>query len=115
MNANRIMGRIAICALLAIAGCKNDLGIPTDPSALDGVVVARDTTTLHVKHEPGEQCGVVFRVDARTDLLQRTATGTIERARFEDMVVGREVRVWAGAIAESCPGQALATAIELLP
>ncbi|MGH7540162.1 MAG: DUF3221 domain-containing protein [Gemmatimonadota bacterium] len=68
-----------------------------------------------VKETPDAPCGIVFRVVVSTEIGERQPGGSIEERSFSELVVGRSVRVWARAVADSCPAQARADAIELIP
>jgi len=69
--------------------------------------------TIWVKAMPESPCGVVYTVDSGTDIRARQADGSIQSGVFDDLLMGQPVRVWSGPIAESCPGQADADAIEI--
>lgn len=68
-----------------------------------------------VKETPAAPCGIVFRVSGSTEIGERQPDGSIAERSFADLTVDRTVRVWSEAVADSCPGQGLATAIELIP
>ena len=119
------MNRIAFTALAAAlcASCSSDPELPDDPSAMTGAIVARNIPTpvgagrptLHVKTNPADACGVIFAIDSKTELLARTSNNQVREADLSEFTVGAKVRVWSGAIAESCPGQGVADTMELLP
>lgn len=71
--------------------------------------------TIWVKETPESPCGIVFTVTASTDIGEQQPDGSIAERSFSDLTVERTVRVWSGAVAESCPAQARANAIELVP
>ena len=115
------MKKLALAALILLAACSP--AAPDDPVAIEGSIVARDAitptsgnrSTIHVKTTPSEQCGIIFAVDSKTDLLKRTSNGQVKDAALSEFTVGARVRVWAEIIMDSCPGQSFATAIELQP
>jgi hypothetical protein len=71
--------------------------------------------TIWVKEMPDSPCGIVFTVTESTDIGEQQPDGSIAERSFGDLTVGRTVRVWSRFVAESCPGQSLATDIELVP
>jgi hypothetical protein len=119
---------------LGVSACAS-LTSPTlperDPSLPDreaygpATIVARDAATsfskdlptMHVKTSTDDECGIVFTLTGETEIARRTPGGELDPARAADLRVGRVVRVWAigDAVARSCPGQATAEAVELLP
>jgi hypothetical protein len=113
---------LALALAGAIAAC-NEPSIPDDPAAMTGDIVARNVPTpstgtlptIHVKTSSTDPCGVIFGINSSTVLRRRVAGGELRSARIDDLVVGTDVRVWAGAIADSCPGQGVATAVEIIP
>ena len=111
-------------ALLTSCGLLTDPELP-DGSAQAGVIVAlnRPTsissgrTTIHVKDDQDEECGIIYTIGDDTRIRRRTADGDLEKASIDALRTGRKVRVWAtgGVVLTSCPGQAGADAVELLP
>lgn len=115
--------RLAVLLWVMIAGaCGPDPGVPGEPLATIGSIVARNITTptsgnrptLHIKTDSTDMCGVIYAVSSATVLRRWTIGGTY-RANLVEFTVGSKVRVWSGPIAESCPGQATAYTLELLP
>ena len=98
------------------------LSLPDRAPTLVGVIVAETRPppgaagrpTVHVKQTPGEPCGIVFSIGSETDIVVRDPRGALSRAPFDSLTAGRIVRVWSGAVAESCPGQSRAGAIEII-
>lgn len=122
---NRVLMTTAF--VLLASGCSTASGLPTLPdreATLAGSVVAvnidtptsNGRPTIHVKADSEDECGIVFALDADTDILRRgPATGALIRGHRQDLVAGTRVRVWArGAIADSCPGQAVAATVEVV-
>lgn len=70
--------------------------------------------SVWVKDDPGDPCGIVFTATDDTEIGVRRDDDAIDPRAFGTLAVGQEVRVWSGAIAESCPGQGHADAIEIL-
>lgn len=70
--------------------------------------------SVWVKESPADPCGIVFRVTEDTEIGARASDDSVDPRRFDDLAIGRDVRVWSGPIAESCPGQGRADAIEIL-
>lgn len=119
-RATRPVAGTALLALLAVA-CSS-ITFPDDEPAIQGdiVGVGPDTpfggeNTIWVKETPKSPCGIVFTVTESTDIGERQPDGSIAERSFSDLTIGRTVRAWAEFVAESCPGQALATDIELVP
>lgn len=128
------LGLVAVALLLAAAAACDDDGItvPGDEAAQVGVIVEVDATpfaaavpgrtgalrtevarNIWVKEDTAQACGVVWTLGSTTDVLVRTGSA-LRRAVDADLAVGRSVRVWTdGPVAESCPAQGLATAVEL--
>jgi hypothetical protein len=105
--------------LLTVVACRST-SEPDGPPAITGSIVARNVTipagspSIHVKETLATPCGIVFRMDFSTRVLRRSADGRITRASQSDLSVGHQVKVWAGAIAESCPGQGTAEVVEII-
>ncbi|MCG8469862.1 MAG: YobA family protein [Gemmatimonadetes bacterium] len=120
MKRIQLPGRAAtLAALVAFAGC-GGLTFPDETPALRGDIVAiglnmpfGGARTIWVKEAPESPCGIVFTILPRTDLGERQPDGSVEERVFQDLSVGQTVRVWSGAVAESCPGQAQADALEI--
>ena len=111
--------RIAPVLLAAVlAGCSpvESRGYPST-----GLIVARDLAisigsppTIHVKESEQEECGVVYVVRESTPISRRDPNGRLARATVSDLTVGKRVTVWSDFIAESCPAQGGALAVEIL-
>jgi len=71
-------------------------------------------TRVWVKADMEDPCGVVLTVDRRTDLLVREGSA-LRRALPEEFTPWRPVKAWVrgDVIAESCPAQGGAEALEL--
>jgi len=67
-----------------------------------------------VKEDPADECGIVFSTIG-ADIGERMPNGSVHGRSFDDLAVGQRVRVWSIIIADSCPGQSGADAIEILP
>lgn len=110
---------IATLLLTLGTGCRS-ASEPDGPAVITGSIVARDLTipigsrSIHVKETLATPCGIVFRMELWTRVLRRAADGRITRASQSDLSVGQQVSVWAGAVAESCPGQATAEVVEII-
>lgn len=107
-------------AIALTAGC-GSLTFPERTASLEGRIVGigDDTpfggaTTIWVKEDPEDPCGIVFQTD-EAFIGQRLSDGEVRERDFDRLGLGLRVRVWAGAIAESCPGQGSADAIEIVP
>ena len=130
MRKGRKQIGILVAALLVGAGCDDDgITTPGAPPAAEGIlagvngcdftqpcaaVVPDSIWQVWVKADQDDNCGVLFAVDRGTDLLIREGTA-LRRAAPEEFTPWRPVRAWSpdGAVADSCPGQATARAVEL--
>jgi hypothetical protein len=114
---------IALVTVLAL-GCNSPI-LPNEEPTIEGAIHARNVPspsaggrpTVHVKESAADPCGIIFSIDDETGLGRRDADGAVRQIPLEQFEVGDRVRAWArgGIVAESCPGQASAEAIELLP
>jgi hypothetical protein len=110
---------MAIMMTALASGCRSTLE-PEGPPVIAGSIVARNVTipagspSIHVKETLATPCGIVFRLSLTTRILHRAADGRITKASQSDLSVGRQVSVWAGAVMESCPGQATAEVVEII-
>lgn len=114
--------RGVLCAALvgSVAAC-GSLTFPDEAPSIQGDIVGigDDTpfggaTTIWVKEDPDDPCGVVFGTD-EAFIGRRLSDGEVREIDFDQLAIGQTVRVWSGPIAESCPGQGSADAIEVLP
>jgi hypothetical protein len=112
--------------LPALYGCATSLTAPAPspegPPTLVGPIVAEDLQfgAMNGKENilvrpASDECGIVFAIDAETNIQIRTAEGELRRGTLKDLAIGRTVRAWStGIILESCPGQTGAAAVEVL-
>src|SRR5262245_29996146 len=115
----RIVG-VAMGSLIALfAGCSS--AAEPEGGSMTGSIVARDVRisignapTVHVKENTGDPCGVIFLVRGSTAILRRTGSG-VRPTTYSELTIGSNVKVWTSIILDSCPGQASAQRIELLP
>lgn len=130
MNARALpgMARVAstrlavgLVATALLVGC-GSLTFPDGNPAIQGDIVGVGPgipfgaeNRIWVKETPEAPCGIVFAVTGGTEIGEAQPDGSIAERSFADLTEGRTVRVWAGPIAESCPGQGRADAIELIP
>jgi len=110
----------AVAAFLAL-GCES-VTLPDGPATLQGNIVGAGSqipfggeNRIWVKENPDSPCGIVFTVTDETEIAERQPDGSLEERSISDLEVGETVSVWTQIVAESCPGQASADAIELLP
>ena len=116
---NRIA--IVFAAIAFFSACQSASG-PGGPPAASGVIVGRDQSisiggppTVHVKETVNEECGIIFTIRDPVLVQKRTASGALTPASISELTIGRQVAVWArGGIAESCPAQAGALAIQII-
>jgi hypothetical protein len=113
---------LASSMTIGLAACQSDPQVPIDPNAYVGKIVNRtasapDTASLALLiRAVSDECGAVYSVNEETILRRRTSSNAVLPAAPGDFEVGMSVRVWSdGLYAESCPGQAHATRVELLP
>jgi len=117
---------LPLVVALAAVSCDPATGpeLPDRDATIQGPIVARDLDTsfrdpgqptLHVKEGDDDPCGIIFTVEESTVVVRRNAIGERIDARVRDLTVGTRVRVWSdGAVADSCPAQARAEAVEIL-
>jgi hypothetical protein len=112
--------RLWILACIVACGCES----VTRPAlgemegtivALDGPAPSRGSGTIHVKDIEAEECGVFFSFTASTPIRRRLVDGRTVPASADALTVGRRVEVKVGNVADSCPGQAKAYSIVVLP
>ena len=109
-----------IIGALLLVGC-GPRAVPGTPT-LVGVIVSvngvraggQGAPRVHVKTTSEDPCGIIFSVDAGTEILTRDARDRLAEVPLDSLTRGRSVRVWSGPVAESCPGQSQAFTIELL-
>lgn len=125
------MGRIAGGLLLITLGfaCESGITTPDRAPTLEGIlvgvngcdfteaciaVVPDSIWRVWIKEDEADPCGVYLGVDRSTALVVREGSA-IRAALPEEFVPWRPARAWVvgNVIAESCPGQAAAEAIEL--
>lgn len=122
MRTPRTRSLSAAALILAAAACSDSITFPDRQETILGDVVGIEDDnpfdqpgSLWVKEQPDSPCGIVFRVTDDTGIGERQPDGTIAERRYEDIGLGYSIRVWSGAVAESCPGQATANVIEIIP
>jgi hypothetical protein len=109
-----------VCTTLVACGSPTDTELPSRAPTIEGSIVAVGTrttdaslTTIHVKTNASDNCGIVFNVQKSTVIVRRSSSDDYDAVRADALVVGKHVRVWTKVVAESCPGQAGADAIEI--
>ena len=116
--------RAALMWVAALAVACSSLTFPDRDPTIQGDIVGVGSEipfggdhSIWVKETPDAPCGIVFGVTESTEIGERQPDGSIAERSFDDLSIDRTVRVWAagGAVAESCPGQARAGVIELIP
>lgn len=126
MLSSRSAGFVPSLAVAVFAAfplnCDSGVQAPDRSATLSGEIVEvseevsffepRPSTEvlIWVKESPDEECGVVFFVEDDTELVVGGGAGSLD-----DLQAGRRVRVWTSdhAIAASCPGQGVATTVEV--
>jgi hypothetical protein len=119
-----ILGPASLGLLLLLTNGSRCVPTATPPEgmgATEGPIVQRDRPTsfsdgrptIHVRRDDDE-CGVIFVIDHRTDIMRVGTDDTRSRGSVEDLVVGRVVRAYSTVIMKSCPAQATALAVEVL-
>ena len=112
--------------MLLLAGCRwIGLDPPTgdeDRWAIVGSIVDRDVRiplgdppSIHVKEDPDDECGIIFLIRSSTEIRRRSPDGALLPASYDDLTVGENVKVRAPVILESCPAQAQAEVVEIVP
>ena len=90
-----------VAGIALLAAC-NDITEPSDSAYQEGIIVGRDLSTsfsgdrptIWVKVAPEEECGTIFMIAAKTNLIRRGPSGKLSRAHLADLEVGASVRVW---------------------
>lgn len=118
MSTPPLIRALSAAALLASCSSTEPLRPPTESGEIVGryvdMATTRDRPNIHVRGTDDE-CGVVFVIDDRTDIVLRNGYKPARRGTFDDLAVGTKVRVWArGVVLLSCPGQAGAERVEVL-
>jgi hypothetical protein len=117
-------GRTASLWIAVLAVACSSLTFPNRDPTIQGDIVGVGSEipfgsdrSIWVKETPVAPCGIVFGVTESTEIGETAPDGSIVERTFDDLTVGGTVRVWAagGIVAESCPGQARAGVIELVP
>lgn len=128
-NGRWSVGAILVLALAGWAGCDDGITTPDRDPTMEGIlvgvngcdfsqpcvaVVPDSITSVWVKTDAQDPCGVTLTVTRRTDLLVREGLA-VRRALPEEFTAWRPVRVWieGDVVAESCPAQGGAEALEL--
>lgn len=96
--------------------------LPDRAPTIEGPIVAQnvewgsvDPPSIHVKEHVSGECGIYFNLSG-AEVLQKTADGSLREATIAELKVERQVRVWGrGPVLDSCPGQASAEVVLLLP
>jgi hypothetical protein len=120
----RRLASFFILPLLAFGcGSPTDVDVPDRAPSISGSIVSvggRQTTlgltTVHVKTNEGDNCGIVFTVMRSTRIVTPSDAGSdYQNTDIDALVVGRSARVWAkgNTVLTSCPGQATAEVIEI--
>lgn len=68
---------------------------------------------MHVKESPADECGIIFGIMPETVLARRTADDGLVKIDVEQLRVGQLVKIWGGGVEETCPGQSVATGVEV--
>ena len=66
---------------------------------------------VHVKSDPGEECGIIFSIGDDT-WIGDSRSGRTEAAGVGVLSEGARVEVWFRLVNDSCPGQSHAEAIK---
>lgn len=118
----RIM--LALALVLSPVACGDGITVPNGPPSTEGVIVERDRgtsisagfPTISVMHSPDECGTTVYTVGPSAELWTRGADGKVREIEVDALIVDARVRVWASsAILDSCPAQAGAGSVELVP
>lgn len=109
-------GGLVLAATLA--ACGDSITFPDSDPFLEGVIVEYDSadSELWVKEDVEDECGTRFSLrDA--EIGARRSSGAVERLAAHELRVGEAVRVWGDtrfSYLDSCPGQWVAVAVELV-
>ena len=103
---------------LLLAACGGSTAPEGDPSLTGEIVQVsgqllgprEGVLYIHVKEDPGEECGIIFSVDEDTWITDSTR-GSLRRADTGILGKGATVQLWFRLVLDSCPGQAHADAV----
>jgi hypothetical protein len=95
---------------------------PEPYASSSGLIVGRDVQlsiggppSIHVKDTVGDKCGCMYLIRPVTVIRRRTIAGALVSASYADLTVGARVRVRTQLVLLSCPGQASADSVQILP
>jgi len=114
----RAVGFLAMSTMLGCASLTFPDRVPSITGEIiemgeDTIFANGDAGAIWVKESPTDPCGIVFRTH-EAEIGDRLDDGSVRERGVADLAVGQQVRVWAGAIADSCPAQGIAEAIEIV-
>lgn len=121
MRLHLVVCALSLCGLACESVVEPSLrdGEPTigGPIVAVGVhtAIAPEHLTIHVKGSRKDECGIVFTVFPGTEIQRQHEDASLRTAGPEDLRTGVRVYVWTSVILSSCPGQAGAQAIEIVP
>ncbi|HUP89865.1 MAG TPA: hypothetical protein VM100_10950 [Longimicrobiales bacterium] len=106
---------------MTIAACGKASIDPGPAVIYSGTLVARDPATfntarpsIHVKTPTDQSCGIIFSMTSQTPITIRKQN-QVTPANTDALVVGAQVDVsHSGIVAESCPAQGGAYAVEVV-
>lgn len=100
--------------VIALAACHEFFGVPDDVATIDGTISTVTASSVLIERDVTKCERIVFTINSKTDILILQANGDRTKGTIADLTVGRKARGWAdGPIAESCPAQAVAEAVEV--
>ena len=129
MKGTQVLWMALAVSVAGWAACDEGITTPDRDPTLVGILVGMNECDftefcltvvpdsiwrVWVKTDQDDPCGVTLAVDRRTELVVREGSA-LRRALPEDFTPWRAVHAWVrgDVIAESCPGQGAAQALEL--
>lgn len=115
------MKRMLFLGVMLFAACSGNSFAPDNAVVYSGTVVALNPVTfgtaapsIHVKSSTDQQCGVIFSMTNTTPIRVRVQNQTAD-GDVDVLKVGSKVNVYfSGIVAESCPAQGGAYAVEVV-
>ena len=105
-----------LVALASAVSCSSPTSLPSGEPQADGIILTVQSSPMRILVRGNEECGTYFSVTSDTKIIRAVDSATRVKAAVADLQPGVKARAWAsGAIAESCPAQAHASAVLLLP
>ena len=101
---------------LLFLSCSSPTDVPGRSADVDGTILNVFASPFRILLKGNEECGIVFTITPSSRVMRLTTVGSLVEAKQSDLSVGTRARGWVdGPVLTSCPGQAAAEAVLLLP